>query len=682
MNILEPGNFYVFRTPLLERSHMDALGEGKNLAEKRQHLQTAYQNPELQQALYIASPDLFGQLERWKMLGKLPQPSKKQWKDLNNLDQKFLMFLLRAAYRCTPFGTFATVTVGEFKLQKTSNLEFSQLARLRKSSRLDMVYLLRLKSVMEADVQVREALRYYPNNTLYRNGDDMLCSFFDEKKLQHVASSKGFNEIAWELFEECKEKGGMRIAQMIELLADPELTAEDCREFVEYLIDHHLLISELYPSLNGEEYLEQLYNKVKGIATANKYLIFIQEVRRQLRQIDATKSPKEGLVLYQQLVAYLNEQQWNVPEEKEGTNPKKELIQVDAFRDVGSLELSKTIARDISRKIEALAGLSTGTFAPKGDLEIFKQAFFKRYENEAVPLLQVMDEVTGVGYPYGKRMADLPDYLKELGVTIPEGMVPAQGTASAPQTTPLDDLLEQKYVTALQNNEAQISLTQADIKQLTKAQPPSSDQKPLPPAIVAMGKLLYDNPDDLLHDPKNGKPRNYQFQLYHANGPVVGNLLGRFCYGSSSLKEHLSNTIAEVEPDNDKVVYAEIDHLPGQRVGNVIIRPRLRDYSIVLGGTNTNAPNEIPVADLWLSMPNGKELVLHSQKLDKQVIPRMSNAHNYANNAHPIYKLLCDLQYQNDYRKLPAFFPDFIGIIKKQTAGNKEVTCPAWYTKT
>lgn len=656
MNTLEPGNFYVFRTPLLERSHIDALSKGKDLTEIRQHLQADYQKPELQQALYIASPDLFGQLERWEVLGDLPQPSKKQQKDLNNLDQKFLMFLLRAAYRCTPFGTFATVTVGELKLQKTSNLEFTRLAPLRKSSRLDMVYLLRLKSAMEADTQVREALRYFPNNTLYRNGDDMLCSFFDEKKLQHVASSKGFNEIAWELFEECKVKGGMRIAQMVEFLIDPEFTSENCREFIDYLIDHHLLISELYPSLNGEEYLKQLHNKIKDIATANKYLTFIQEVRRQLHQIDATESPKEGLALYQQLATYLNGQQWQESEEKEGTKTQKELIQVDAFRDIGKLELSKTVARDISRKIEVLASLPTPNQPSANDLEIFKQAFFKRYENEAVSLLQVMDEVTGLGYPYGKRMVDLPDYLKELGVAIPEGMVRPQGVASTPKNSLLDDLLEQKYVAALQNNEAQISLTQADIKQLSKAQPPSPDQKPLPPAMVAMGKLLYGGSDDLLHDPKNGKPRNYHFQLYHASGPIIGNLLGRFCYGSSSLKEHLSNTIAEVEPDNDEVVYAEIDHLPGQRVGNVIIRPRLRNYSIVLGGANTNVSNEIPVADLWLSMPNGQELVLHSQKLGKQVIPRMSNAHNYANNAHPIYKLLCDLQYQNDYHQLPSFF--------------------------
>jgi hypothetical protein len=262
MHTLEPGNFYVLRTPLLERSYLQLATNDQTLTDIRAQLQVAYAQPDLQQALYIASPDLFAQLDRWHTLAALPELNKKQKKDLQQLDQKLWMFLARAAHRCTPFGTFAAVTAGEFRLQRHSSLALNALAPMRTSSRLDMVYLLKLRAALEANTDIRESLRYFPNNTLYRNGDDMLCSFFDEKALQHVASSKSFNEVAWELFDTCRQAGGMRIQQMIDHLVDPELTEEDCREFVEYLVEHHLLISELYPHLNGAEYLRQLHESV------------------------------------------------------------------------------------------------------------------------------------------------------------------------------------------------------------------------------------------------------------------------------------------------------------------------------------------------------------------------------------------------------------------------------------
>lgn len=662
MDTFEPGNFYVLRTPLLKRSHAQLTTEtDSNNAHIRTQLQATYAQPALQQALYIASPDLFAQLDRWRDLAALPQLNKKQRKDLQQLDQKLWMFLARAAYRCTPFGTFAAVTVGEFRLQKHSNLMLNKLAPMRTSSRLDMVYLLKLRATLEADAPIKEALRYFPNNTLYRNGDDMLYSFFDEKTLQHVASSKSFNEVAWELFETCRQAGGMRIQQMIDHLIDPELTEEDCREFVAYLVDHHLLISELYPRLNGAEYLSQLHESVKQIPVAQDYLQIIENIRAQLERIDATPSPVEGLALYQGLLDYLSTQafyQTSTDDEEKKNNSKatKELIQVDAFKDEHGLELSKTVPRHLVRQISTLIDAVGETSVVKDDLTSFTQAFVKRYENEAVPLLTAMDEVTGIGYPYGKRNAALPDYLQTLGVMMGEGGAPP--IAQAPrQPSALEALLEQKYAESLQTRSGTIHLSKNDIQLLkTRKADPQEKQAPLPPAMVVMGKLLYAQPQDLEHHPKQGNPRNFHFQLYHASGPAVGNLLGRFCYGSPLLKEQLSATIAQVEPDNDQVVYAEVDHLPGQRVGNVIIRPELRQYSVTLGGTDTNHPQQIPVADLWLSSPDGKKLILHSRRLGKQVIPRMSNAHNYAHNAHPLYKFLCDLQYQDQYRQLPPFF--------------------------
>ena len=564
------------------------------------------------------------------------------------------MFLLRAAYRCTPFGTFAAVTVGDFKLQRDSNLDLSKLSPIQKSSRLDMIYLLRLKSVIEADEHLKAQLKFFPNNTLYKHGDDMLCSFFDEKELQHVASSKSFNEAAWELFENAHTSGGMTIDQMIDFVIDPELTREDCLEFINYLIDHQLLISELYPHLNGDEFLEQIHQKVSRLEASTPHLQFIEAIRQQLKDIDATTDTEACLPKYQELLNFMTEGELATQLAlKTDQTKEKELVQVDAFKHLEAQELSKTVARDIVRKIETLNQLPIPKSSPHQDLDVFKEALSKQYENEAVPLLQIMDEVTGLGYPYGKRVASLTSNLKDLKVIFNEE-IPVKRATPPQEANVVDEWLRQKFQEALQQHNSQIDLTIEDIKKLSDNSQNNTD--PISPAMLAMGKLLFESADDLLHDPKNGNPRNFYFQLYHASGPSIGNLLGRFCHGSAVLKENLQKEIAQIEPDTEEVIYAEIDHLPGQRVGNVILRPKLRTYTITLGGTNTNDPHLIPVSDLWLKLSENSQLVLFSKKLNKIVIPRMSNAHNYSHNAHPLYKFLCDLQYQQTYRNIPAFF--------------------------
>ncbi|HAS39045.1 MAG TPA: lantibiotic dehydratase [Microscillaceae bacterium] len=659
-NTLEPGSFFVFRTPLLPRTQLRFLADAQlqknsdSLPVFYQQLLKQYENPDLQQALYLASPDLFHQLERWKKLIEVENPSTKIRKEQNELSRKFLMFLLRAAHRCTPFGTFATVTVGDFKLQRESSLGLEKLSPLFKSSRLDMVYLLRLRAALEAHPQIKAQLRFFPNNTLYKNGDDMLCSYFDEEELQHVASSKSFNEAAWDIFAACREANGMTIDQMVDFVIEPDLTREECLEFIEYLIDHQLLISELYPSLNGDEYLEQLYQTIAQLNNPTHYLQFIEAIRHQLKAIDTTHNATEGLAKYQELLRFLTEsKEADQLQLKNDQTKEKELVQVDAFRTLNNQELSKTVARDIVRKIEALCQLPTPKTTPHRDLETFTEAFFKRYEHEAVPLLQVMDEVTGLGYPYGSRVAALTPNLKALKVVFNED-IPIKKETLLPKISVVDEWLHQQYQEALQNNQSQINLTLEDLKTLNQTDHKSEEK--MPPAMLAMGKLLFQHSEDLVHDPKNGKPRNFYFYLYHANGPGVGNLLGRFCHGSTTLHDKLKGTIAQLEPDTEEAVYAEIDHLPGQRVGNVILRPKLRNYTIALGGTHTNDPYQIPVADLWLKVTNDRKLMLFSQKLGKIVIPRMSNAHNFSHNAHPLYKFLCDLQYQHAYQHMPAFF--------------------------
>src|ERR1044072_2627255 len=56
--------------------------------------------------------------------------------------------------------------------------------------------------------------------------------------------------------------------------------------------------------------------------------------------------------------------------------------------------------------------------------------------------------------------------------------------------------------------------------------------------------------------------------------------------------------------------------------------------------------HQIPVADLIVSIQPYNTVVLRSKRLNKRGIPRLSTAHNYRAGGLPIYKFLCDLQFQ------------------------------------
>lgn len=124
-------------------------------------------------------------------------------------------------------------------------------------------------------------------------------------------------------------------------------------------------------------------------------------------------------------------------------------------------------------------------------------------------------------------------------------------------------------------------------------------------------------------------------------------LIGRFCNGEEAIHNLAKEIInKETELNQDKIL-AEIVHIPQARTGNVLRRPILRNYEIpYLGNSILPAANQITIEDLYISIKNNK-VVLKSKSLHKEIIPCLSNAHNYTYNSVPIYHFLCDLQGQS-----------------------------------
>ena len=585
---------YVVRTPLFSRKNFQQTISSKDEITDAE-LKEICINPLFQEAVYLASPDLHDELAKWINSEKENQ----------KLKQTLLKYYSRISTRCTPFGLFSSVGLGFFdKLMMT--IPISEKIR---DTKLDMHFLVSLAQHFVQLPEIRNKLLFFPNNSIYKVGSRIryIEYQYSEGKREYIISSAPLSEELQQILNFSKE--GKTIRQIAEILIDEKIIQDEALEFVEELINNQVLVSELEPNVSGNDFLETIISVLHRIGAKAETKILLS-IKSKLEELDERiGNPVSKYLEIEELIK-------SVATEYE----QKYLFQTDLYNTY-EFRLSNRWKKELKKAIGFLNKLTL--FNKDTHLSAFKKVFSERFESEEVSLTMVLDTEIGIGYRQNYTTKGIHPYLEDL--QIPYSQEKKNLTI---HLTPVQKILNEKLQDTLTENQYIIELSNDDFKGFQE------NWHDLPDTISFMAEIISENNEEKLC-------------IGNGGGSSAANLLGRFCSEKSEV-QNLTKIITRKEQElNSDYILAEIIHLPEARIGNVIRRPTLRQYEIpYLAQSVLPEENQIPIDDLYISIKNDR-IVLRSKKLNKEVKPYLTNAHNYYTNTLPVYHFLSDLHSQN-----------------------------------
>ena len=570
------------------------------------------------EAIYLASPTLFKQLQK-SIKGELDDA------ETTKLYLSLLRYYLRMSYRCTPFGLFAGISIGQIGDSTSINIEPQKY--FNKNTRLDSHFLNSWAQYISREPEIMNCILWFANNTHYTVGENIrYVEYRLEKSVREHFLSEIVHSDYVEFALELTKKGSTLPDLKTAIVNKYNVSETESDEFVYELVNAKLLLSELEPQVTGDEYHTQLLRKLNRSKIPHKHVEWLKNQFYILSQID-NLGPGAPISLYEKITAQVETYQIEL-----GTIP---LFQSDLVKPVQDLVLGHGAIEELKKCIALLEKITPASQNPRQ--KKFKEEFTKRYEEEELPLLTVIDSELGIGYPASDH-SQLDNTPLLDGIYIDRRA--EQNKNSNLSINPWANFLSEKYKICLQGGSQEIVITDNEVDQFFTENKNSKTN-----SMFTICNILAATPEDV----DRGK-----FEIIHniTAGPSAANLLGRFCHADKQITDLVTALTNSEQSENTDVIFAEIVHIPQARLGNILMRPAFRNYEIpIITQPGVKTDHSITLDDIMVSVRNDK-IILRSKRLNARIVPRLTTAHNFSVNPLPLYYFLCDLQSQNEKDRL------------------------------
>lgn len=570
-------------------------------------------NKQFRKAIYIASKDLYHEVDKSITNNTINE------KLLNSLAKYFI----RSKTRCTPFGLFSGFCTGS--IGESTNITLENTSKFEKHVRVDMEVVSVVTDYLLTFRDIVMNVKFTPNNTIHSIGS--ISSYIESQTINNnekVCFKSTFEEDAYisSILEYCKD--GKLITEISQfLLKEYEIDSEEAEDFILELIKNKILCSELEISTIDTNPFKTLIDKIGGIDHIED--VNIQNFIKNGEALIDFFSKKDNIISIDDIERFKTAfRSFNFT--------SNNIFQVDLKGKAKINELSGKTIQDVNKSIDILNLFS---HYQNSAFKEFKEAFYKKYEDEEVPLLSILDDDSGFGYPVQQK--------KLLSCLLDDISFPSNKNTNKYKLFAQKDIfllrkLSQFFLDTQAANVHELNINDADLSFFDNI---DQDTQPLPNTLSALVELY--------------KTQNNEEKVYvNMFSASATNLLGRFSSSDKKVKDCIRE-IYEKEKSmvgNDAII-AEIVHLPKYREGNVLLRPSFGTFEIpILSKSLLPSEQQIQLNDLYLSMKGGR-LVLRSQKYNKYILPKLSSAHNYMNPQNlSLYRFLSDFQYQDEKKYL------------------------------
>ncbi|AZM93852.1 lantibiotic dehydratase [Streptomyces sp. W1SF4] len=310
------------------------------------------------------------------------------------------------------------------------------------------------------------------------------------------------------------------------------------------------------------------------------------------------------------------------------TGPDACVAQVDLAM-AADVAVPPSVTEEVERYASALWNMTPQTEV-YAHMREYREAFMDKYgEAGAVPLPELIDPHTGLGFPRGYGN---PPVSRDARLAAYEGN--KEDTRDGRRLEVLGRLIQRGMLSP----DREINLSPADVEALT-----AGHATPPPPALELTFQLLADHTDDLDRG---------DFTLVAA--PMIGSAtagasMGRFA-AIAGIEQPLGTLLRAPAPEG---ITAQLVFKPmNSRAGNVTQAGRLVPYEIVVGGMpDAGSPASLDWRDLLVAADGERLWLVHAPSGQEvhPVVPHMLNLETHAPN---LVRLLAEMKHSGAARIL------------------------------
>ncbi|MGG1669588.1 lantibiotic dehydratase [Paenibacillus sp. NRS-1783] len=594
-NLYKTLDFFMLRTPVLPMEEFakcfpNCVEEGEDVrGVALRYLSELSHNSFIREAMAASSPTLLDSLVH---ISNSDNPRKQ-----GQVIKAFMRYILRMITRPTPFGLLAGVTYGQFGEQARLCLQGPDT--YQKRARPDMEWLLKIVELIESHPEVVRQLKVQRNTLIYRQGSRAKIPY----TTRHGSMTKGEDQSvsvrATHVFDCMIDASSSPIpyTELIHQLQQKFMDAapETIERYVWQLFEQEFLISEIIPPTTTTDPLNHILSVLKsvtGMDELKEKLVHITDAVHKYNRLPIG----QGEDLLRQL-----------RQNMEDIFHVKSSLQIDLSLENRSMTLPQSIRSDVERIAELLTRLST---RENRSLDEFSVEFLEKYgPYREVPLLELLDEDTGLGAPMGYKHP-----------TSRRGRL--QNTSRSKFRLHYEKLLFQWFVSCIRDGKDEIVLTDVMIDEIMKGQ--EQDEWVALPSMELIFQLVASTEIDvtrgeytLLLGPNQGSD---------GAGKTFGRFLDLFGEDFGAIFSVIQSEEQQLQPDK---LLAEISYLPSAgRVANVVLTKPTRPYEIAIGTNHVvHEEGQIHVSDLVVGVRN-ERFYLKSISRNHEVIAKAGHMLN------------------------------------------------------